>query len=405
MKSNLPVMFITILTVLTAFLIQTRPVSATNSWVSSATFQSDTSTQVAVLCLPGIYPQNPGNCIASGPSAYLSEMAQVGMTFPVTPLPAIKPDPALTYVDYRYGQVRTSNAPVFSSVEDAQKGGRKNAIRTIDASFGYISYTEDVVIDGKRFYMVEPGAWMTANDISRIGVVPLFQGLEFTRTPEHAFGWALQFLSNGPIETKRTPGYGNNDYTGHVINHQEVVQIYAVEQADDQEWYLVGPDEWLPDKVIARVIPNDTPPEGVTGDRWIEVNLYEQTLAVYDRRELVFATLIASGIEPFWTRPGLFQVTEKLETTPMRGSFEADRSDAYYLEDVPWTMYFDQARALHGAYWRANLGFPQSHGCVNLTVGDSRWIFDWANVGDYVYVWDPSGTTPTDPSVYTSGGY
>jgi lipoprotein-anchoring transpeptidase ErfK/SrfK len=143
----------------------------------------------------------------------------------------------------------------------------------------------------------------------------------------------------------------------------------------------------------------------VAGDRWIEVNLYEQTMAVYDQRELVFATLIASGVEPFWTRPGLFQVTEKLETTPMRGAFEADRSDAYYLEDVPWTMYFDQARALHGAYWRANLGFPQSHGCVNLTVGDSRWIFDWANVGDYVYVWDPSGTTPTDPSVYTSGGY
>jgi len=405
MKSKLPVMFITILTVLTAFLVQTRPVSATNSWVSTTTFQSDSSAQAAVLCLPGIYPQNPGNCLASGPSSYLSEIAQVGMTFPVTPLPATKPDPALTYVDYRYGQVRTSNAPVFSSVEDAQKGGRKNAIRTIDASFGYISYTEDVVIDGKRFYMVEPGAWMTANDISRIGVVPLFQGLEFTRTPEHAFGWALQFLSNGPIETKRTPGYSNNDYTGHVINHQEVVQIYAVEQADDQEWYLVGPDEWLPDKVIARVIPNNTPPEGVAGDRWIEVNLYEQTMAVYDQRELVFATLIASGVEPFWTRPGLFQVTEKLETTPMRGAFEADRSDAYYLEDVPWTMYFDQARALHGAYWRANLGFPQSHGCVNLTVGDSRWIFDWANVGDYVYVWDPSGTTPTDPSVYTSGGY
>ncbi|MBP1701055.1 MAG: hypothetical protein H6Q38_162 [Chloroflexi bacterium] len=405
MKSKLPVMFITILTVLTAFLVQTRPVNATNSWISTTTFQSDSSAQAAVLCLPGIYPHNPGNCLASGPSSYLSEIAKVGITFPVTPLPATKPDPALTYVDYRYGQVRTSNAPVFSSVEDAQKGGRKNAIRTIDASFGYISYTEDVVIDGKRFYMVEPGAWMTANDISRIGVVPLFQGLEFTRTPEHAFGWALQFLSNGPIETKRTPGYSNNDYTGHVINHQEVVQIYAVEQADDQEWYLVGPDEWLPDKVIARVIPNNTPPEGVAGDRWIEVNLYEQTMAVYDQRELVFATLIASGVEPFWTRPGLFQVTEKLETTPMRGAFEADRSDAYYLEDVPWTMYFDQARALHGAYWRANLGFPQSHGCVNLTVGDSRWIFDWANVGDYVYVWDPSGTTPTDPSVYTSGGY
>ena len=50
------------------------------------------------------------------------------------------------------------------------------------------------------------------------------------------------------------------------------------------------------------------------------------------------------------------------------------------------------------------LGFPQSHGCVNLTVGDSRWIFDWAQEGDWVYVWDPSGKTPVDPNAYTQGG-
>jgi lipoprotein-anchoring transpeptidase ErfK/SrfK len=167
---------------------------------------------------------------------------------------------------------------------------------------------------------------------------------------------------------------------------------------------MVGPDEWVHQKVVARVIPNTTPPEGVPGDRWIEINLFEQTVAVYDNRELVFATLMASGLEPLWTQPGLFQIYQKHETTPMRGSFEADRSDAYYLEDVPWTMYFDQARALHGAYWRANLGFPQSHGCVNLSVGDSRWIFDWASVGDWVYVWDPSGETPEDPNHYTAGG-
>jgi len=51
---------------------------------------------------------------------------------------------------------------------------------------------------------------------------------------------------------------------------------------------MVGPDEWLPDRVVARVIPNTTPPQGVPGNRWIEVNLYEQTLAVYDQGELVF---------------------------------------------------------------------------------------------------------------------
>jgi lipoprotein-anchoring transpeptidase ErfK/SrfK len=119
---------------------------------------------------------------------------------------------------------------------------------------------------------------------------------------------------------------------------------------------------------------------------------------------MVFATLIASGIEPFWTKPGVFQIYQKYDSTPMRGSFEADRSDAYYLEDVPWTMYYDKARALHGAYWHNGFGTPRSHGCVNMSVGDARWLYDWAGEGDWVYVWDPSGETPTDPEIYGDGG-
>jgi hypothetical protein len=357
-----------------------------------------------VLCLPGIYILDPGDCTPGGPSQYLTEMGEKGMVFPITPLAYKKPDFGLTTIEYRYGQVRTPNAPVYASVEDAMKGSKKDAPRRIDSPFSYISYTDEAVVDGKRFYMIDYNNWMTANDVSRLGSVPLFQGITFTRTPDTQFGWVLGFLSPGPIETKHTPGYENQDFTGHILNHHDIVQVFSEQKVGQESWYMVGPDEWVNEKVIARVIPNTTPPEGVTGDRWIEVNLYEQTLAVYDKRQLVFATLIASGLEPFYTRPGVFKIYQKHESTPMRGSFEADRSDAYYLEDVPWTMYFDKARALHGAYWRANLGFPQSHGCVNLSVGDSHWLFDWAKEGDFVYVWDPSGKTPTDPAAYGEGG-
>jgi hypothetical protein len=369
-----------------------------------ASAQAAEGSQTAVLCLPDIYMMDAVDCMPAGPSAYLTEMAGHGITFPLPPLASKRPDPSYTWVDYRYGLVRNTNAPVYASVEDALKGVKKNAVRRIDSPFSYISYTEEVVVDGKRFYMIEPGAWMTANDVSRIGAVPLFQGLTFQSTPPNSFGWVLTYLSASAVESKRTPGYELQDYTGHYYNHLEVVPVYSVEKIGDVEWFLVGPDEWLPKNVVARVVPNPTPPAGVPEDRWIEINLYEQTISVYENRQLVFATLMASGLEPLWTRPGLFQIYQKLDSTPMRGSFAADGSDAYYLEDVPWTMYFDEARAIHGAYWRANLGFAQSHGCVNMTVGDSAWIYEWAEVGDWVYVWDPSGKTPTDPSLYTAGG-
>jgi lipoprotein-anchoring transpeptidase ErfK/SrfK len=98
----------------------------------------------------------------------------------------------------------------------------------------------------------------------------------------------------------------------------------------------------------------------------------------------------------------LFQIYKKLEIEKMQGG--VGTPEYYYLEDVPWTMYFDKARALHGAYWRAKFGFPQSHGCVNLSPGDAHWLFNWAKEGDWVYVHDPSGETPTDPALYGDGG-
>ena len=381
------------------------------TWISTlkpvkAAQQQNPPNGVKPLCLPGIYLIDPGDCLPGGPSAYLTSMAKIGLAFPVLPLTYAKLDPALSQVDVRYGEVTTKPAPVFSTQEEAIKGGKKSASQKLNGDFVFISYTDEQEVSGKRLYEINPGQWITGAYISRLGVVPASRGALFKNPPSSTFGWVLTYFAQTPqVEVKQTPGYDNEDYTGKFLNLYDIVPVFTEQKVNEENWYMIGPDEWIPAKYIARVIPNTRPPEGVTGDRWIEVNLFEQTLAVYDKRQLVFATIIASGADPFWTRPGLFQIFEKHDKTPMRGAFEGDLSDAYYLEDVPWTMYYDGARALHGAYWRAKMGFTQSHGCVNLTVGDARWLFDWGQIGDWVYVWDPSGQTPTDPSLYGSGGF
>jgi lipoprotein-anchoring transpeptidase ErfK/SrfK len=308
-------------------------------------------------------------------------------------------------VNFYYARLKADQAtPVYVSLQDAIDKG--TPAKTIAGGLlKYISYRDTAIVDGGTkpdYFELKAGGWVSAEDVStRISGVSRFQGLLFKRTPPNAFGWIVPLSPT--TKTKQTPGYKNDDYTGHVLTEYDLVQVYAVQQVDNAEWYLIAPDEWLEGSLVARVIPNTTPPQGVTGGRWIEVNLFEQSLAVYDNYQLVFATLIASGVEPYWTRPGLFQVYKRLESTLMSGTFELDRSDFYYLEDVPWTMYFDEARALHGAYWRTRFGFPQSHGCVNLSPGDAHWLYDWAQIGDWVYVWDPSGKTPTDPKYYTYG--
>jgi len=264
----------------------------------------------------------------------------------------------------------------------------------------YLAITQRVDRAEGIFYGLTSGLWVRAADIDASCCIRSgrFQGLLFADNPPNSFGWIVD-----QAVPRTAPGYLAPEKK-MTLYRETVVQIFDVQTADNTKWYMIGLDTWVERRYIRQMVVNPTPPEGIDRNRWIEINLYEQTLAVYEDNRLVFATLIASGIDPFFTRPGLFQVYEKLEKTNMSGAFEPDRSDYYYLENVPYTLYFDEARAIHGAYWRTLFGYPQSHGCINLSIGDAAWIYSWADVGDWVYVWDPSGETPTDPKFYTSGG-
>lgn len=373
--------FLSVVIVLTAGLLLADPV-----------FAQPNPDYSPPLCPPDMFADGTENCIPLGPTAYLSEMAKKGFTFPETPLPVHNPNPDLQDVEYRYYYVKSDRAPIYQTLSDAVKGSKESAIRWITPGFNYVSVVEATIHKGKYYYYTDVG-WMAGEDLV-YSPIPTFQGVEFTETPQQSFGWVLaMFSEGGRAETKQTPGYEKDDYTGHELEHQQLVKIYDVETIGDWDWYMVGPDEWIIQNAVAKIDPRTSAPEGFNWDRWIEVNLYEQTVAVYEDQELVFASIIASGTDEFPTYPGIFNIEEKLDYTRMR--YLHDKDSAYNLENVPWTMYFDESRAFHGAYWRASLGYPQSHGCVNLSVGDSRWLFDWAEVGDRVYVYDPSGETPT----------
>jgi len=348
----------------------------------------------AVVCAPGVYLSPSSDCLPLGPSTYITEMAQRGLTFPERALPAVRPDPTLTQLPYYYFKLEDDDVPVLSGP------GGDSVGQSFLPGFVYVSYTDRVDTGHGIYYMLQDGGWIPGKG-SRIGEYSTFQGLQFKSTPHNAFAWPLPFYT-GSIPVYRAPGYRAPLTDKILYPYVNIVQVYDTQRVDGVDWNMIGPDEWVEARIFATVYPNPTPPEGVMTGRWIDVDLAEQTLAVYDNYHLVFATVIATGLEPFWTRPGLFQIYVKKETETMRNN---DPTDYYYLDNVPWTMYFDKARALHGAYWRTRFGYPQSHGCVNLSVGDAHWLFNWAHEGDYVYVHDPSGLTPTDPALYHDWAY
>lgn len=336
------------------------------------------------LCMPGYYPKDPGDCLPLGPSQTIKNLREQGFTYPLAGLPAHKPDPALATIPVRVARITGGETHIYASLDDAIGGG--TVLRTIpDGASRYVAMIDQASSGERTFVRVQSGGWVEATPFYSW---PKWQGLEFFATPESDFGWTIDFTASYTAPGFSSPGSGQN------YDKYQSFPIYNVTEAEGYEWYQISPTEWMPSLKSRRVVVDTRTPEGVVGDRWINIDLYNQTLSVYENNELVFASLVATGSGELYSDPGTYRIYQKLELDQMQGSYTSDRSDFYYLEAVPWAMYYNHAQAIHGIYWPAMLGFTQSHGCVNMFPGDANWLFQWADVGDYVYVHDPSGQTP-----------
>ncbi|HEX9797337.1 MAG TPA: L,D-transpeptidase [Anaerolineales bacterium] len=347
-----------------------------------------------VMCSGRVLARNGHMCTAIGPAAEALE--QVDTELDPLPLPTTSVDLSLFQLPFRYIRLSSEDPTrLYGSAQDARDGN--NSVNAIEAGFDYVSWLECQILDGKAVYMVAPGIWMRGGgDCSQIGTSD-FRGVSLYRTPQRPFGWILS-----TVDARSQPGEGA--LSGTRYYRYQVVWIYEEQEVGGLTWYRISPTDWVEQRLMSVVRPDGTRPEGVESDRWISIDLYEQTVSAYEDGELVYATIASTGLQGWWTQPGTFQVYAKLDVDTMQGAFEADRSDYYYLQDVPWVLYYDQARAIHGAYWHNGYGYPRSHGCVNLSPVDANWFYRWAEEGTYVHVYDPTGQTPTDEEFFGSGG-
>jgi hypothetical protein len=233
------------------------------------------------------------------------------------------------------------------------------------------------IYEGQSFYQVNAGEYVPAESLS-LYAPSRFQGVALAAQPDRPFAWILK-----PVQPNLTPG-GELNPEAAILERYEIVQIFATEQWNDQVWYLIAPHRWIDQTYVGKVAPSPRP-EGVSPEAtWVEVNLFEQTLAAYQGDQMVYATLVSSGLRGWDTPPGLSQVWLRVESGKMSGGH--NRPDYYFLEDVPWTLYFNRDVALHTAYWHDGFGYRRSHGCVNLAPLDAKWLFDWAPEDLWVWV-------------------
>jgi lipoprotein-anchoring transpeptidase ErfK/SrfK len=177
------------------------------------------------------------------------------------------------------------------------------------------------------------------------------------------------------------------------------VSLYSEVEVDGYIWYQIGENQWVHQFNVAKILSVPRPEE-ITTTKWVSVDLYEQVLIAYEGSTPVFSTLISSGLADWPTNEGVFNVYMRRERTVMSGGYGAE--DFYFLEEVPWTMFFDHDIALHGTFWHDGFGYRQSHGCVNMSIIDAHWLFNWSSD---VKDWTVEDSPDLSVYVYSSGEY
>lgn len=297
------------------------------------------------------------------------------------PRPVVAPIAQDRFTLSNYSFWRVGPEPVAQF--DAPGG---NVIGEIPAGFNFVNAI-DTSVDG--WIQIEGGQWISqANATYR--QPSYFTGVKLLNGLDHPFAFVLDMSR---IYVSEKPGAAASKETGRFLERYELVNIFDVaEDSEGWRWYMIGENQWVKQTFVGKIQKTERP-EGVTG-RWVAVDLYEQTLVAYENDTPVFATLVATGIPPYDTNEGLFTVWESLSRDPMSGATGAP--EAYALQMVPWVMYFDGGISLHGTYWHDLFGYRQSHGCVNLSIMDAWWIYDFTKDEPHQNAW---------VYVYSSGQY
>jgi lipoprotein-anchoring transpeptidase ErfK/SrfK len=159
-----------------------------------------------------------------------------------------------------------------------------------------------------------------------------------------------------------------------------------------QKFYRVNPNYyggvdmlWVAAEAF-RPITNDelTPIHPDVINKKIVVDVVHQLLSCYEGEDEVYFARVSTGakydmygnpVDKWATPPGKHHVERKYISLQMSGG---TTGAGYDLPGIAWTSIFATGGvAIHSTFWHNNYGDPVSHGCVNCTPEDAKWVFRW----------------------------
>jgi hypothetical protein len=233
------------------------------------------------------------------------------------------------------------------------------------------------LIDGAPYWKVDGGGFVAESSL-RLHEPSQYQGVHlqdgtgldlpigFTISSKRPGDWVVVRDKSGGKRVQR-------------LKPRSMVKILDVEKDADgkAKAYRIG-EGMVVDATDMRIAKRTAAPPLIGAhERWFDVDLDSQVLVAYEGPLPVYATLISSGTRKNPTETGIFRIWIKFAETNMSGRM--GESDAYSVAKVPWTQFYENDFALHTSYWHDRFGQQRSHGCVNLSPRDSRFLYFWSD--------------------------
>jgi hypothetical protein len=139
-----------------------------------------------------------------------------------------------------------------------------------------------------------------------------------------------------------------------------------------------GPQVWR--SLIGAAVSGHSSSFGYT---FVMVDKSSQHLTLWHSGRTVLTTLVNTGIAQAPTASGTFAVFEHIRVGTMSGT----NPDGSHYNDpgIQFISYFNGGDALH-AFTRAQYGFPQSLGCVEMALGPAGQVWPYTPIGTLVHV-------------------
>jgi len=286
--------------------------------------------------------------------------------------------------------VQPSAAPPGPRVD-----GSSAASRRLPQRYAFIRF------DGTRAY-AHPSDYFRDDYLEALGkgfgvVVTgeqLYEGVEFIRTRRHLWieRGSVRFVDGSAFAgVKLDPGVAldlawvslklakvRERPRGRVLRRLDRRALVHI-RASKGAWAQLVEGGWIKTSELARATLVE-PPEGVgPSDRWIDIDVSQQVLVAYEGPTPLFATLVSTGrnSKQLQTPLGTFQIWVKLTYADMDDIERTDVSKNYSIQDVPWVQFFKGSYVFHAAFWHDEFGRRHSHGCINLSPADARYLFQF----------------------------